>query len=232
MPFSTPLLALVTSPDGQALTAFLVQSGQEWADKQMAARYGFAGPPTTPFSRRCHGQLMTEYNAVRSWFQNGKLSNLLMSKTAAAMASAPLGDGVGWDFKPDGDPDLRVIQFKTTLLAAERTAENLPARERHVGSPHSVGLARLVYSAYKARSEGYRWKASTWKGTEYDGESLAQRWAAIQAYTFFLRMGFDASVDWLWTTMQCQAAFGLIREVRQVAEPADPAERTAPDSLA
>ena len=215
MALTRSLTALITDGTGHATTQFLGYSPQEWATEHIQRRYGAAPPteddPEDHVVRRCFEFLEDEYRILRGWFtDDGRLSNLLQSRFLDRKPG-PLGDGIGWDFKPNGDPEPRMLQFKGTLISCARSAELIPLERRNSGVIQLGGLVRLVRGAYAARAELHHWNA-LYKNEEllYDGEQLSQRWAAFRSYTFMVGLRVDPS--WAWDASRCRQIFGPVDE--------------------
>jgi hypothetical protein len=210
MAFTNSITSLITDQRGMALRDFITSKPEAWAREHMQKRYGHAPPQ--------EDELIKEHGQLKSWFtEEGKLSILLQSKFLSTRLAAPIGDGIGWDFRSDGDPDSRMLHFKTTLMACERTAVTLPATERHAGSAHLVGLIKWAISAFETRAEIHNWRQGSLKGVAFDGENLAGRWVAFHSFMFVNSLGFDLHPDWLWGATQCQRIFGPVGEINPVS---------------
>lgn len=224
MALSRSITALITDGTGHATTEFLGMFPEEWATTHIQLRYGAAPPsvddPEDHIARRCFAFLVEEYKVLRSWFtDDGRLSNLLQSRFLERR-TGPIGDGIGWDFKPNGDPEPRMLQFKGTLVSCSRSAELIPARQRNSGAIQLGGIVRLVRGAYTARAELHHWRAQMKMekdeaGRErevvvVDGEKLGQRWVAFRTYNFMLGLG--AEPTWAWDASRCRQIFGSVDE--------------------
>lgn len=221
MALSRSITSLITDGRGYATQEFLAISPDKWADTQMGLRYGQTKLETDPidhFTTLCWDYLRSEYRALRSWFQDdGKLSPLLQSKFLATKLSGPLGNGIGWDFKPNGDPEPRMLLFKGTLISAQRSAELLPKESRNSGNMQFGGIVKIVRSAFTSRAELHSWRAQTTlaDGTDkvqYSGADMSRRWVSFRTYTFLVNVGADPV--WAWEASRCKALFGPIDEER------------------
>lgn len=224
MALSRSITALITDGTGHATTEFLAKFPEEWAREHIQRRYGAAPPteddPDGHIVRLCFNFLVEEYRALRSWFtDDGKLSNLLQGRFLDQM-SGPIGAGIGWDFKPNGDPEPRMLQFKGTLISCARSAELIPPHQRNSGAIQLGGIVRLVRGAYTARAELHNWKSQMRMEKDeegrqrevvvVDGERLAQRWVAFRTHTFMIGLGADPM--WSWDASRCRQIFGSVDE--------------------
>ena len=219
MAFSKNLTSLIANTNGIALKDFLATTQEAWADEHMVKRYN-AAPPTEhddleSFPRRCHDHLKSEYHKLRAWFvePDYKLSALLQSKCLSFQFSGPLDDGFGWDFRRDGDPEPRMIQFKSMLISCQRQLKMLPVRDRNAQNASVSGLARLVRGAYQARAEVNLWRPVERKKDDkvellHSGEDLAKRWVAFRTMAFLINLGIDPA--WCWNSSGCPKIFGLV----------------------
>lgn len=223
MAFAKNINALISNPtNGIALKTFLATTQDEWADRHMMLRYN-AAPPTDhdepgSFVHQCYNHLNSEYAQLRAWFTEPdfKLSILLQSKFLSSQFNGPLDDGFGWDFARDGDPEPRMIQFKSILISCQRQLKMFPVRQRNAGNGAVGGIARLVRSAYVARSEINLWRAIERRRDDkvdvvVSGEELAKRWVAFRTMAFLVSMGLDAS--WAWNISGCLKTIGAVDEV-------------------
>lgn len=221
MALTRSLMALITDGTGHATTEFLGHSPDSWATAHIQRRYGAAPPseedPPDHIAHQCFEFLRDEYRILRGWFtEDGTLSPLLQSRFLDQKIG-PLRDGIGWDFRPNGDPEPRMLQFKGTLISCARSAALIPPERRNSGVIQLGGIVRLVRGAYTARAELHPWRAIYKEegGHEvlvWDGEQLAQRWAAMRSYTFMVRLGADPS--WAWEACRCKQLFGDVDDQR------------------
>jgi len=221
MALTRSITSLITDGKGFATKEFLVISLEQWANTQMGQRYGQTHLETddnTNFATLCWRYLKEEYRALRSWFQDdGKLSPLLQSKFLSTKLSGPLGNGIGWDFKPNGDPEPRMLQFKGTLISARRSAELIPQENRNSGNMQFGGIVKIVRSAYTARSELHSWRPVILvnegkEKVQYSGADMSRRWVSFRTYTFLIDVGADPV--WAWEASRCRALFGPVDEER------------------
>jgi hypothetical protein len=217
MALTRSILSLITDGDGKAKTDFLLLTPAQWADQQMLVRYSMGKMATDSedyFPYRCWETLCKEYLALRTWFSpDGTLQPLLQSAAITNRLSGPLGDGIGWDFKTNGDPDLRMTSFKTTLIAACRAAEGLPAADRNSGNGQFGGLAMTIRNAYTERASIHRWVGVEDGDVKFTGADMSRRWAAHMTFTFIIRLGADRK--WAWEASKCKTIFGPVDEERQ-----------------
>ena len=220
MALTKSITSLVADEDGNIATDFLARSDTSWAEEHMTRRYGAPppeedDPPDHP-ARLCYDHLRSEFMAIRNgWFDDrGKLSPLLMSRHLSKAFSGPAGNGIGWDFQPNGEPEPRMLQFKGTLIGCRRAAElRLRATKRpkeDCGSAEMGGITRLVRSAFMARAEVHDWRPCTeGKGdtaVTIQGGEMARRWVSYRTFVFLLQAGAEA--DWAWSAARCRDAFG------------------------
>ncbi len=223
MAFTKNINALISNPSsGIALKDFLTKTQEEWASTHMLLRYN-AAPPTEndepgSFVHRCFDHLKSEHAQLRAWFTEPdfKLSILLQSRFLSAQFNGALEDGFGWDFARDGDPETRMIQFKSILISCQRQLKMFPVRQRTSGNGAVGGIARLVRSAFVARSEINMWRAIERRRDDkvevvVSGEELAKRWVAFRTMAFLVSMGLDAG--WAWNISGCFKIFGAVDEV-------------------
>jgi hypothetical protein len=201
MPFSQPILRLISDSSGSARTDFLQCPAADWAERNMRLRYGACGPeegePATSFVSKCWAHLLEEHRTLRTWFtDDGKLSTLLQTKFNPFRSTGPLGDGVGWDFDGNGDPLSGMVSFKTMLLSAWRLADAVARKRRNASDMQFATALRLVRTGYTTRAGIH-----TWRDT-----ALAQRWIAYQTLTFLL--AFDADPSWAWDAAKMKTWFG------------------------
>jgi hypothetical protein len=217
MALTKSITALITDENGMMTKEFLAMKPEDWASEHMQRRYN-AAPPSVGdapghMARVCYEHLLHEYRSVRKWFgDDGKLSPLLMSRHLAQLSDGPVGDGMGWDFTPNGDVEPRMIQFKGTLISCQRTLELRADTQMKLdsGSLELGGIVKLVRSAYGTRAEVHTWPTQTvGKGDEaysLSGAEVARRWVAYRTFVFLIRLG--ASEDWAWDSSRCRECFG------------------------
>lgn len=223
MAFAKNINTLISNPsNGLALKDFLTVSQEDWASTHMALRYN-AAPPTDndepgSFVHRCYSHLCSEHAQLRAWFTEPdlKLSMLLQSKFLSFQFAGPLDDGFGWDFRRDGDPEPRMLRFKSILISCQRQLQLFPRRERGPGNGCVSGIARLVRGAFMARAEINMWRAIERRRddkveVQVSGEELSRRWVAFRTMAFLTGMGLDAG--WSWSTSGCHKIFGPVDEV-------------------
>lgn len=222
MALTRSITSLITDEGtGHARKDFLASNAEVWAQTHMAQRYGASAPLESDglnhISRLCYEYLQDEYRALRGWFTDeGKLSPLLQSKFLSTRLSGPLGDGIGWDFKQNGDPEPQMLQFKGTLISATRSAELLPVDARNSGNMAFGGIVRLVRTAYTARAAMHSWRAIMKKAPEgheevdVDGAELSRRWVAFRTYNFMVELG--AEPVWAWEASRCKSSLGAVDE--------------------
>lgn len=210
MAFNQSILQLIAK-DGVALTDFLTTTPELWADKQMQLRYGTArleSDDLNSFPMQCWKLLCDEYSMLRTWFtDDGKLNITLQSASIQNRLTGPIGDGVGWDFKTNGDSEHRMTYFKGVLIAATRAAALLPPNDRNNGNAQFGGLLRFVNGAYNMRAEVHRWRTIEMGGVVYSPTDMSRRWVAMQTYTFVMRLGAD-NRKWAWEASKCIGVFG------------------------
>lgn len=211
MPFDTPLLKLISAKNGAVSPEFLATSAHDWAVRHMDLRYSAAPPAQEPREGpdhpawRCYNLLLAENAILRSWVTaEGIVSPLLMARSVGQLTTLPIGDGFGWDFKPDGTPDLRMLQFKSTLIGCRRMAaiRVTDPNKLDVGSIEVGGHSKLVRGAYQARASMMTWQA---KG-QVTGAELARRWVAFRVFVFLIRCGMEETLA--WASARCRDAFG------------------------
>lgn len=218
MPLTRSITSLITDGCGLATNEFLTMSPDQWATQHMAQRYGHTRhdyDPPQHFASLCYAYLVEEHAILRNWFQDNKLSSLLQSKFLQTQPQ--LGDGIGWDFKPNGDPELLMIQFKTQLISAYRSLESIPLPDRNSGSPAFSGIRMMVRSAYESRARLHAWRPQT--GVSIAGEKvmipgsdMSRRWVAYQTLVFLIKAGLEPS--WVWEASKCRGVFGPADEER------------------
>src|SRR4029077_895309 len=154
--FGSSVTAFI-APDGHVTNEFLAMTPEQWAESQFKMRYRTVILPTEVgdhFARKCWDYLLEEYSALRSWFmEDGALSKLLSNRTFEIRRSGPIGDGIGWDFDMNNEPNSTMITFKSQVMCAIRAVEAMPAKERIPGNPvYSIQFERLK-THYPARAE-------------------------------------------------------------------------------
>lgn len=217
MALTRSITSLITDDTGHATQDFLSCTPERWADIQMANRYGqmcLSTDGDNHFARLCWQYLCEEYKSLRAWFTvEGRLSSVLQSKFLMSRLSGPVGDGIDWDFKPNGDPEPRMLQFKGTLIAAQRAAELIPAEGRNSGNMQFGGLVKIIRSAYSARAEIHSWRPVSGEGdVKYSGTDMSRRWVSHRTNILLTRLG--APPGWSWEASRCRALFGPIDEER------------------
>lgn len=212
------ILALITDNAGGATKDFLLKTPEQWANEQMNQRYTQGVMPddrVDSFPHFCFVHLLEEYAAMRAWFDDaGKLNPMLQSASLVNRLSGPIGDGIGWDWKQNGDPEHRMRMFKGMLIAVCRTAALIPFSDRNSGNMQFGGLATLIRSAYTERASIHRWNGIDGKGDTpaISGADLSRRWVAHMSYTFLINLMADRK--WAWDVSKCKAIFGPIDEDR------------------
>jgi hypothetical protein len=214
MAINRSILSLVTDGLGHATTDFLTLSPAEWADRQMALRYSqskLPGDEPGDFPYLCWDHLAQEYLAIRTWFDaGGKLNPMLQSASMSNRLSGPIGDGIGWDWKTSGDPDVRMMLFKGPLIAAWRAGSMIPKRDRNSGNMQLGGLATIVRGAYTERAKIHRWSDTASEDGAIKGDLMSRRWVAFRTYTFLMNLCADPK--WSWEVSKCKSVFGPIEE--------------------
>lgn len=221
MPFSKNLLSVISDSKGYALKDFLGTTPEAWANAHMALRYS-AAPPLEGegpehVAVRCYNQLKREYQILRSWFTEPdyKLSALLQSKSLVNEFCGALEDGIGWDWQRDCEPDARIMQFKGTLINAQRTFGLMPEARRTEMSPHIAAVCKSVKSAYQVRAEVHLWRPIERRKGDvvelvHTGADLANRWATFQTFVFLIRLGLEE--HYCWGVAGCRASLGQVDE--------------------
>ena len=210
MALTQSIVSLVTDGQGYATKTFLETTPTEWADAQMKVRYGHTVLDTDgayTFARLCYDQLVEERKSLSSWFDDsGKLNPTLQSAFMSNKLHGAIGDGIGWDFKPNGDPEHRMTIFKGTLVAASRSADLIPQERRNRGNMQFGGLATMIRSAYTERAALH-----TWRGDEdLSGADMSRRWVAHMTFVFLLRLGAERT--WAWDASRSRTVFGPVEE--------------------
>jgi len=212
MALNRTVLSLVSDGQGHIDAGFAATSPEEWAHAQMRLRYGHAlldEDDAYSFPRQCFDSLVAERKALSSWFDDcGRLSPLLQSAFLLNRFSGPVGDGIGWDFRPNGDPEPRMLLFKGTLIAVTRSSALIPAEQRNRGNMQFGGLATMVRSAYTERAALHTWRGDDTSGI--DPADMSRRWVSHMTYTFLLRIG--AEREWAWDASKCRKVFGPVDE--------------------
>lgn len=221
MTLSRSVTSLISDGQGNILRDFLQKTPEQWADEHMVRRYGAAPPRDDDsddhFARLCYDFLVKEYKTLRGWFTDGKLSRMMMSRAVSNHVTGCIGNGIGWDFKRDGDPEPRMLQFKGTMISACRAAE-LKIQDPRVadcGSLEIGGLAKLVRAAYESRAMIHTWltveEGSGQNKRVVSSDTIAKRWVAFRTYNFLLR--YNSDPDFAWGASRAQAVFGAIDNV-------------------
>jgi hypothetical protein len=221
MSFAHNINTLIADKDGIATKDFLTTTETAWANLHMSLRYNTAPPtendPEGSYTQRCYSALVSEYRALRAWFVEPefKLSILLQSRFLANKFSGTIGDGFGWDFRSDGDPEPRVLYFKSTLMACERQVRMLPPGCAKPSSASYGGIAKLIRHAYQLRAEAHLWAPRDMKKSEdpsvnLSGEEIARRWSAYRATAFLISLGMESG--WAWNAGGCSRVFGCADE--------------------
>jgi hypothetical protein len=203
---------MITDGQGYATTTFLKTTPDEWAVDQLKERYGHVLTSTDPTGsppRLAYDQLKDERKALGSWFdESGKLSPLLQSAFLTNRFHGPIGNGFGWDFRPSGEPEGRMLLFKGALIAATRAALVVPEDQRSRGSIHLGGIATMVRGAYTERAALHTWKGDV--QSKLDGAELSRRWVSFQTFSFLARL--NADYEWAWDVSKCRKVFGPVDE--------------------
>jgi hypothetical protein len=205
MALSRSILHLIADENGKIAPAFLQLRPSEWASQHMQRRYGAVVPaddvdPRHP-TKLCYDFLLEEYRILRSGFdKEGTISRLLMSRSLSTQRTAPIGNGIGWDFRPDGDPEPSMLQFKGTLMACRLAAD----LRTHDGGGELGGIAKLVRAGYQARADLHIWNAVD----DVSGADIARRWIAFQTYNFLINCRVEEMLA--WSTSRCREVFGTI----------------------
>jgi hypothetical protein len=221
MSFAHNINTLIADKDGIATKDFLTTTETQWAKTQMDLRYNTAPPNENDaegsYAQRCYSALVAEYRALRSWFVEPefKLSILLQSRFLSNKFSGTIGDGFGWDFRADGDPEPRVLYFKSTLMTCERQVRMLPPGCAKPNSAGFGGIAKLVRHAFQLRAEAHLWAPRETKKAEdpsasLSGEDIAKRWIAYRATAFLISLGMEPG--WAWNAGGCARVFGCADE--------------------
>jgi hypothetical protein len=209
MTFSQPILSLVCDEVGSPLVSFLTAKPDEWVAEQMRLRYAAVppaaeDPPDHP-AVLAAAYLHHERVLLKNWFVDGKLSTMLMSRTLSRLSTGPIGNGFSCDFLADGTPDVRMLRFKGTLIAAYRSAELKPSGKRLDCGGHELSaVAKLVRSAYMTRATAHSWTAEG----SVPGAELAKRWIAFRTHSFLVRFG--AEDNWAWNLSGANKVFGPV----------------------
>jgi hypothetical protein len=215
MALTKSIVALITDGNGQARTDFMLKSPEQWANEQMALRYNTNIADTDldgEFPYICWEHLKEEHEILRQWFtDDGKLNLTLQSASIINRLSGPIGDGMGWDFKANGDPEVRMVYFKSTLIAAARAAALIPYKNRDDANQQFSGIAKLVHGAYSMRSEIHRWRGFEYNKVNYTPAEVSHRWVAMQTYNFLVRLGVPRPAR-LWSLSKCNTVFGAFDE--------------------
>jgi hypothetical protein len=217
-----PILTLITDRLGYATKDFLVTTPEQWAVEQMTKRY--AKPyvealvecdSMNPFPRLCFDHLCEERRALGKWFDSaGKLNLMLQSASLTNKLSGPIEDGIGWDWKANGDSEEHMVYFKTRLLTACLLTMQIPTKERHSGSKLFGGISSIICSAYTDRASIHRWNGIPARGDHpaMSGVIMSRRWVAHMSFTFLMTLTTDRK--WAWDASKCKGVFGDVDEDR------------------
>lgn len=214
--FDHNIRALIATTDGTIKPEFASVTPEAWAQQQMLARYNQIvtdqdGP--NDFPQQCFEKLLEERSALSTWFDDaGHLSPTLQSVFMMNRLSGPIEDGLGWDFRPDGSPEPRMLVFKGTLMAVWRSSQLIQPKDRTGGNMQFGGLATLVKSAYTERARLHSWRNydPTNDSRRFTGAEMSQRWVAYRSFLFLLRIG--ASDRWAWEISGCHKLCGPVDE--------------------
>ncbi len=214
------ILAQITDNAGNATKDFLLKTPTQWADEQMPIRYSQSRQPSDEegsFPLLCWQHLHDEYLAIRAWFDSaGKLNPTLQSASLVNRLSGPIEDGIGWDWKQNGDPEHRMRLFKGVLISCHRTVSLIPQNDRNNGNKQFGGIATLISSSYTERASLHRWNGVEARADQQQvsGMIMSRRWVAHMTYTMLIN--FKANRKWAWEVSKCKATFGPIEEERGV----------------
>lgn len=210
MAFTKTIQALIMD-EGRATDDFMAYKPKAWANDQMRERYGHVlldDDGANSFPYLCYQHLQREYRGLLTWFDGDRnFMPTLQSVFMTQRVSGPLGDGVGWDFKPNGDPCHEMIVFKNTLLSVWRAAHGVPPRHRISGNPRFGGMATMIRSAYEERAKLHRWTpCRDPKWARLTGAEISARWVAHSTFVFLLQLGVDKR--FAWEAARCQKLYG------------------------
>jgi len=221
MAITRSILALITDNAGSATKDFLLKTPEQWANEQMTRRYSQSrqdSDAADSFPGLCWQHLYDEYVALRAWFdETGKLNPMLQSASLVNRLSGPIEDGIGWDWKQNGDPEHRMRLFKGMLIGVCHTATLIPLEDRNSGNKQFGGLATLICSSYTERAAIHRWNGVASKGPDQpavSGMLMSRRWVAHMSYTMLIQLG--ATRKWAWEVSKSKNVFGLVDEERGV----------------
>jgi len=208
------IISLITDGNGLAKKEFLHKTPAEWADEQMALRYSqskMADDKPQDFPFMCWQHLCDEHIAMLSWFDKaGNLNPLVSSASMTNRLQGPLGSGISWDWKSNGDPDVRMFLFKGPLIAAWRAAQLIPYADRNSGNMQMGGIATVVRGAYTERAKIHRWIGYDREGNKISGDNMSRRWVAHMTNNFLISLGADRK--WAWDVSKSKTIFGPIEE--------------------
>lgn len=213
------LSQLIADPTGKILLSFLKTRPDEWATRQMEARYRVLPPAEDEVgdhpARICYDLLCLEYQSLRGCFdREGMLMPLCLSRLCMSQCNKPIAEGYGWDFKADGTPNVAVVAFKSTMISCSRITYQKPI-SRHGQTSDASGLARMVRSAHFTRAESYsfepvkyavRGESGKKELCELTGGEAAKRWVSMRTMVFLIQQGYSAQVA--WETSKCLETFG------------------------
>ncbi len=206
----------ITDGKNHVTTEFLAMSPEQWADKHMVLRYRQPALDTDGpdhFARRCWKMLCDEYAALRGWFtEEGVFSPLLHSRFLQMKLSGPIGDGIGWDFRPNGDPHPAMLQFKCQMICALRMIDLIPVDDRKSGNAQFATALGAIRSAHMARASIHSWRPQPHSGKEIPGAEMSRRWVSFQTFTYMMRAGADP--NWAWQASRCLTEMGPVDEDR------------------
>lgn len=216
MAFAGSITSQITDGKNHVTTEFLGMKPTDWADKHMVLRYRQAmldSDESTHFARRCWRNLCDEYTALRSWFtEDGAFSPLLHSRFLQMKLSGPIGDGIGWDFKPNGDPHPSMLQFKCQMICALRMIDLIPAEDRKSGNAQFATALGAIRSAHMARASIHSWRPQKHSERDVTGAEMSRRWVAFQTFLYMQRAGADPG--WSWEASRCFTDMGPVDEAR------------------
>jgi len=215
MALTKSIVSLITDGNGVANTEFLLIKPEDWATQQMQYRYSTTLSDTDKertFPFTCWETLKEEYEILRQWFtEDGRLNLTMQSASIVNRLSGPIGDGIGWDFKNTGEPEIRMVYFKTTLMAAARSANMIPFKNRDDGNQQFNAITKMIHSAFSMRAEIHRWRGVDDGGRYYTPADISHRWVAMQTYNFILSLGVPRPARH-WNPSKCRSVFGPFDE--------------------
>ena len=215
MALNKSIVDIITDENGVAKNEFLLMKPEEWATQQMLYRYSTAlseSDKERDFPHLCWDHLKDEYDIIRQWFtEDGRLHMTLQNASIINRLSGPIGDGMGWDFKASGEPEIRMVFFKTQLMAAARSAAMIPFKNRDDGNQQFAAITKTIHSAYSLRAEIHRWRGVDDGGRYYTPADISHRWVAMQTYNFILGLGVPRPARH-WNPSRCRSVFGPFDE--------------------